>query len=363
MTRHLLINAVSKPIACGVSAVLLALSPGVQAAEIPDDVGRNVLEGYISPAFGQFRVVAEAMHASLKAWCAKPDAAGVEGIQAGFARLATAWSRIEFIRFGPLIEAGRYERISFWPDPRGMTVRQVSGLLRSQGEIPDGASLASHSVALQGLPALEYMLYDDDGLLASQSNARACAYATSIAANLANVATELALDWSAGGDYAQKFAQPGASNALYRNKQEVTGESIKALSSGLQFARDVKVMPVLGSDMSAPKAKRAPFWRSGLTAATMAASVDGMLDFYRAAGLRFGPDEAWMDSGLNGELLQTHDTLSAMSGSIAEQLASEDGYRAWTLTTLLLKNAKSIMDEHIAPALDVRIGFNALDGD
>jgi predicted lipoprotein len=122
-------------------------------------------------------------------------------------------------------------------------------------------------------------------------------------------------------------------------------------------------MPVLGSDMSAPKAKRAPFWRSGLTAATMAASVDGMLDFYRAAGLRFGPDEAWMDSGLNGELLQTHDTLAAMSGSITEQLASEDGYRAWTLTTLLLKNAKSIMDEHIAPALGVRIGFNALDGD
>jgi predicted lipoprotein len=70
-----------------------------------------------------------------------------------------------------------------------------------------------------------------------------------------------------------------------------------------------------------------------------------------------------MDSALKGELLQTHDTLSAMSGTITEQLASEDGYRAWILTTLLLKNAKSIMDEHIAPALGVRIGFNALDGD
>ncbi|HWL28416.1 MAG TPA: imelysin family protein [Burkholderiaceae bacterium] len=351
----------------GLAVVLFCSLAPAHGAGIPDDVGKNLVQGYLSPAFAEFRVAANAMHDRLQGWCAKPDAAGADGARADFERLAVTWSRIEFVRFGPLIESGRYERISFWPDPRGMTQRQVSGLLRGEGEIPDGVALASHSVALQGLPALEYVLYDDDGLLASQSsvarNARACAYATAIAANLVNVSTELAQRWAAGGDYARKFAQPGPSNALYRNKEEVTSEAIKALSSGLQFARDVKVMPVLGDSMPAARPKRAPFWRSGLTAKTMSASVEGMQDFYKAAGFRYTPEETWMDASLQGELLQAHDTLSAMSGSMAEQLISEDGYRSWTLTTLLFKNAKSIMDEHIAPALGVRIGFNALDGD
>jgi predicted lipoprotein len=363
MTRHLF-SAVWKPFACGVSAALLALSLPVHAAEIPDDVGEKLLQGYISPAFEHFQQAAGALHGSLSGWCAKPDAAGTERVQSDFVRLATAWSQIEFLRFGPLIASGRFERIYFWPDPRGMTLRQVSGLLRSQNEIPDGAALGSHSVALQGLPALEYVLYDDEGLLARQAkDARACSYAASIAANLVSVSTELTQQWRAGGDYAQKFARPGVSNPLYRSKQEVAGEGIKALSSGLQFARDVKVMPVLGSGMPAAKPKRAPFWRSGLTAKTMAASVDGMLRFYKAAGLHFASDEEWMDTSLQHELIQARDTLSSMSGSIAPRLKSKDGYRELTLTTLLLKNAKSITDEHVAPALGVRIGFNALDGD
>ncbi|NGM87338.1 imelysin family protein [Parapusillimonas sp. SGNA-6] len=371
--RHTLIDALGKPLASGTLAVMLSWLPTANGAEIPADVGQRLVQGYISPAFEQFRQAAEATHRSLQTWCAEPDAAGADAVRADFERLATRWSRIEFIRFGPLIDAGRYERISFWPDPRGMTLRQVNGLLRSQKEIPDAAALAKHSVALQGLPALEYVLYDDDGLLAKQvkrateaqqaTNARACSYAISIAGNLVNVSTELADAWSARGDYARQFAESGASNPLYRNKEEVAGEAIKALSSGLRFARDAKVMPVLGSSISAAKPKRAPFWRSGLTAQTLAVSVDGMLNFYKAAGLRFESDEMWMDAGLQGELVQAQKTLSSMSGSAEEQLASEDGYRAWTLTTLLLKNAKSITDEHIASALGVRIGFNALDGD
>lgn len=376
MKKHAFVGASRKSMASGISgaprkfiawslsAALLTLFPSVHAAEIPAAIGQNWVQGYIAPAFAHFRQSADALHASLPAWCDKPDAAGAEKVQADFERLVTAWSGIAFLRFGPLMESGRYERIYFWPDPRGMTLRQVSGLLRGQGEIPNGADLASHSVALQGLPALEYVLYDDDGLLAQQApNARACAYAVSIAANLLSVSTQLHQEWAADGDYAQKFAQPGAANMLYRNRQEVAGEGIKALSSGLQFVRDVEVQPVLGSGMSAAKPKRAPFWRSGLTAKTMAATVDGMLQFYSAAALRFAADEDWMEAGLRHELDQARDTLASMSGPIAPQLKSPDGYRRWTLTKLLFNNAKSITDEHIAPAIGVRIGFNALDGD
>src|SRR3546814_4200550 len=109
----------------------------------------------------------------------------------------TTLFRSEFLRFGPLVAANRYERIYFWPDPRGITLRQVQGLLgQADGSMPDAAGLATQSVALQGLPALEYVLYGKAGLLAAseaqatdsgkanaENKTRACAYATAVAGN------------------------------------------------------------------------------------------------------------------------------------------------------------------------------------
>src|SRR5690606_27998816 len=115
-----------------------------------------------------------------------------------------------------------------WPDPRGITLRQVQALLAAADPVPDAAQLAGQSVAIQGLPALEYVLYRDKGLLADPahaSNASACAYASAVAGNLANLGSELVNEWQRGGDYAQQFSTPSASNSLYRNQQEVAGES------------------------------------------------------------------------------------------------------------------------------------------
>src|SRR3546814_13939620 len=92
----------------------------------------------------------------------------------------------------------RYEHIYFWPDPRGITLRQVQGLLgQADGSMPDAAGLATQSVALQGLPALEYVLYGHAGLLAASApqaphtrpanaerNTRDCASTPAVAGNL-----------------------------------------------------------------------------------------------------------------------------------------------------------------------------------
>ncbi len=357
-----------------VAALLPAMASS--AGELPSDLGKRLTTGYISPAMQSFHRAADRLNATLQDWCVAPDKAGVQRIDKDFAQLVRSWAGIEFLRFGPLVKANRYEKLNFWPDPRGITLRQVQGVLTKPEAIPNASELSVHSVAIQGLPALEYVLYREGGLLAGLStdgtpasvSPEACSYAISVAGNLEKLGSELASEWRPGGIYAQQFARPSEGNSLYRSQQEVAAEAIKALSTGLQFARDVKLLPVLGDDIEAVRPKRAPFWRSGQSLASMTASAEGMLRFYRAGGYQYGGDEAWINDSVLAELRRIDNTFKAMQTSsgaadFIEFAGREEGYRQLTLAALLIKNAKVLVDEHVAPVFGVSIGFNALDGD
>jgi len=96
------------------------------------------------------------------ALCAKPSPVALKDTQRAFATTVEAWSLVEAIRFGPVAQQQRYDRIFYWPDPKGLGTRQVRKALEKQDQsVTDVNSLASKSVALQGLSALEYLLYGD----------------------------------------------------------------------------------------------------------------------------------------------------------------------------------------------------------
>jgi predicted lipoprotein len=62
-------------------------------------------------------------------------------------------------------------------------------------------------------------------------------------------------------------------------------------------------------------------------------------------------------------LAQAAAAAPVQAGALQAWLETEEGYRQLVLASLLLKNAKGIVDENMAPAFGARIGFNALDGD
>src|SRR5690606_22737995 len=81
-------------------------------------------------------------------------------VRAQFPAVVTAWSRIELYRFGPLMAQNRSDRILFWPDRKGIALRQVQAILADKDEAalaPE--TLARKSVAVQGLGALEFVLH------------------------------------------------------------------------------------------------------------------------------------------------------------------------------------------------------------
>ncbi|OZI46609.1 imelysin family protein [Bordetella genomosp. 5] len=348
-------------------AATLSVAAGAAQAAVPAQLGSNLANGQIRPAFNHLAQQAIKMRGALDAYCAAPGKARAEQVDTGWKELVEAWGFVEFLRFGPLVEANRFERMAFWPDTRGVMPRQVQALLKEANPalLAEGA-LASRSVAVQGLPALEYVLYGEPELL-KQTDAKAagyaCGYAKAVAGNVSTLSAELKQAWSDEGEFGRQFTRPAPANDLYRSQQEVAAEAMKAISTGLQFARDIKLMPVLGDSAQAARPKRAIFWRSGQSFNSLVSNLRGIRAFYQQGQFAFGAGSQGLDASLRSEL-DTAIRLTAEQPADTEAAVTQEATRAdLMLAVMVLKNLKDVVDQNIAPALGVTIGFNALDGD
>lgn len=343
--------------------VALILSCGPVRAELPADLGARLAEGYARPAAGALQRSAATLLAAMQDWCAgKGDGRRVRD---AFGETTRAWAGVEFLRFGPLVQGNRYERMAFWPDTRGMVARQTQAALAARDEalLAPGA-LAGRSVAQQGLPALEFLLYREGGLLArGGADDYGCRYAQAVAANVSALASELAQAWSAQGEFGQRFVAPAADNPLYRDAREVAAEALKALSTGLQFARDAKLLPVLGASAAEARPQRAAFWRSDETLPTLSAGLAGMSALSQLLAPALPADARWAGDAVRDELARAQAALAGVDQPIAQAVAQAEARGRLALAAMILKNAKSIVDQDVAGAMGVSIGFNALDGD
>jgi len=338
-------------------------------ADLHKDLGKNLTENYIRPATVHFSNAAAALTGALEFLCREPDSKRESFVHSRFNTLVNSWFRIQFLRFGPMVEDNRFERIFFWPDPRGVTLRQVQDVLSGYDRTainPD--QLAEKSVALQGLLALEYALYGTgaEGIVAGSPEGRyRCAYALAVSQRLTAVAAELAEAWSSDGSFAYQFMFPGPDNDLYRNDEEVAAEAIKAMVTGLTFVSDAIITPFVAKEPENANHKRAPFWRSGLTIPAIRNAMDGLHSFYTETGFAEALDETdtWIDGGLQLELRNVATSLERIDMPLEEAVMPGPGRETLIYVVIALKSLHTTIEGRLAQAVGVAVGFNALDGD
>jgi predicted lipoprotein len=351
----------------GAAGLLTSIS--VTAGTLPADMGQRLADGYIRPATAQLLTRSSELLASLAPWCeAGAPAAARAKVDEQFRLLLDAWARVEVLRFGPLVGDNRFERVFFWPDARGLVPRQLGVALKAADPafLAPGA-LRGRSVAMQGLPAIEFLLFGDgadalsDGSPASRYR---CQLAAATTANVRDISAELDQAWSAAGDTGRKFTAPAADNPLYRNTQEVAAEAFKALATGIKFLREAKLAPMMGATAAEARAQRGTFWRSGSTARYLAANVRGMGDFYAAARLAdsYTSVERSADEGFLAEAGRVESNLQSVAAMPLDAALVDPNRRHLILARLIADNMASMVAEVIAPAFGVTIGFNALDG-
>ena len=114
-----------------IAVLMLAFaSPVAAASAIPEqDIIVGAIDGYIRPAFSHFAEETGTLRTNVGQLCRARSAERLDTARNQFRTAVLAFSRIEFIRLGPLGEGDRLERLLYWPDRKGIALRQVQAAL------------------------------------------------------------------------------------------------------------------------------------------------------------------------------------------------------------------------------------------
>ena len=263
------------------------ITPGVlDTAKVPGVMAKAV-DGFIRPGYHRFHDSATAMTSAMGALCAAPSPTSLEAAKTAFGSVVDAWSRIEIVRVGPVLEGNRFERILFFPDRKSTGLKQVQAALAKADESATSMeTLKDKSVAMQGLSALEFVLYGTGfESLATEKDGYRCRYGAAIAANLQRLGGELAAEWDAPDGVAAAWKTPGPDNPIYRDEAEAAKELLGVLVHAAETVRDQRIESFYKGDAAKALPRQAIYWRSGNTFRSITANIEGIRDLMDQSGM------------------------------------------------------------------------------
>ena len=338
------------------SAVLLLVSPAAEAA--PSDIARRFADEFAVP---RFQAVATAAHAQQAAWenfCTAPKRGGIETLKLSYANLSDAWSDVEFVRIGPAAVALRVERFNWWLDRTDAAGKAMSAMLAAKPQDLTVDKLATGSVAGQGSPIIERLLYPSPAALLAktQDGRQRCAIGVAVAREQAAIADQIVDDWTApDGARAALIANKAWKNA-FATADEAASVMMTDLVAGLEGLKDLKVAMEF-HDIMNPKAVRlAEAARSGRTLSDIARNL---------AAIRQGL-AIFLDKATQAQKDQIDTAFADADRALKELAAAKtDSQRvaavkqALPVYGTLAQTAMAVVPQ----ATGLTLGFNNLDGD
>lgn len=332
-------------IAITVSVLAILALPALAA---PDYAGiRESIEAdHIRPGYTHFAEKAKVLDYEIKRHCRNTGEDPTRlAAQAAFHGALDAWQAVQHIRSGPIAEKDRHARLQFWPDQRGIAERHMRKLLAEPLSETLMDDIATTSVALQGFPALEHLLFGSQPLsqhvIAPEKAAR-CPVAVAISHNIAGIADTLA-----------------AATRQVDGKTYVS-DAVNDLVVGLDFIQALKLKLPAGAR------KPRPFllenWRSQRSLGNIEINIRALRELYKLLAKGLSGDDENAAAILDG-FEKAEEEIRAM-GRNGKVLLSEDGgpekMRALASTLEALRRA---IGTSMPAGLGITLGFNSLDGD
>ena len=348
------------------AALLVVSQSGARAEADHAAIARASLTQVIRPGYAAFAAAAGALQGKVATLCQQPSAAALREARDAFAGTVAAWSKVEIIRFGPITQEHRFERLFFWPDPKGLGLKQIQDALAKQEvTVTEPDEIAGKSVALQGLPALEYLLYGDDGNLPKEDRDFRCRFGLAVATNVDRIAKSVVEGWREGSAYEKAFLGPAPADPYYHAPKEVTLDLFKAFATGIELVRDQKLGKPLGASPAEAKPKLAAFWRSGLTFANAAGNLEGVKAIFAQGGFAqvVAQESAGVENSILFDLDHAITVLSGIDQPIATAVIDEDTRGKLEALRVALKGAGQTAGDMISKGAGLAFGFNAMDGD
>ncbi|MDO9417659.1 imelysin family protein [Pararhizobium sp.] len=370
-------------ISCGLalSAALLPLSGAfAQEGAVPSGklrteavplVLQKTVDDFIRPGYRNLVSATQDLTVTTKALCKAPSEEKLGAVQSSFNGVVKAWSAIEVVRVGPVIEGNRFERFLFYPDRKGTGLRQVQTLLAKPDETATSAkTLNGKSVAMQGLGALEFVLYGTgrEDVTAAPESFR-CRYGAAIADNLASVASGLSAEWEKPDGIQQAWKKPGPDNPVFRDDKEAITGVLGILVHGTEAVKDQRLQAFYkGTVNGVPdkgRPKSAIYWRSGNTMASVITNIEALKTLWETAGM-----QTLLDPGF-GSLAGSVDFVFKSVLRVSRQidlpvdraLAGKDEHARLDFVLLNINDLLNRLNKDYGGAIGLGAGFSFADGD
>jgi predicted lipoprotein len=358
--------------ALGLAALVMTQVPVRAEPQTHYQLTLNAIDGYVVPRLGDFETASRELSQGVQAFCREPSFAARDDVGRRFRDAVSAWAAAEIIRIGPATRDGRAQKIAFWPDPRGAVERQLrQALAQRQPFLTEPAALRAQSAALQGLPALEYLLADaavDIGGTDEESRYR-CRVASAIALNVSGLAHEIYDGWTRESGWRDHMLRPGSDNADYPSATAAATDLFKSLATSLQAIIEAEIQPLTGAEEKKPKPSSLPYRRLGLSRSYLLSGVDGCRSLYEAARLSGYLDASDPEKAKLAALVETafkgtkRDIMSKAWDGLVSGKGSDDDLKTARAVSSMLASARRIIATKIAEAAEITLGFNELDGD
>ena len=292
------------------------------------------------------------------AFCVNRKRGKIEALNQAYDDLSDAWSDVEFVRMGPAAQALRVDRFNWWLDRTNATGKALTAMMAAKPEDLTVEKLALGSVAGQGLPIIERLLYPatEGKQLKAKDGEQRCLVGEAAAREQSTIADQIVSDWtSADGAQAALIAnKPWKSS--FADANEAASVMMTDLVAGLEILKDRKVAMEFHDIMNPNALRLTEDSRSGRTlrdiSRNLAAIRQGLASFLAPAtpAQRTQLDAAFDDADRALKDLEAAKDEPARTGAVKQALAVF-GTLAQTAMTL------------VPQATGLTLGFNNLDGD
>jgi len=270
------------------------------------------------------------------------------------------WSALNAYAIGPLTENGYLSnQVEYWPDKKNLVAFQIQEALRQ--EYPDKLDVAKLSVALRGLSASEFILFDETVKLEKkEQREHYCPLLLSIAQYQVKLSRQVQQEWQ---QYLPTMAVP---NTKYQSHHEVLTDWLRVQVSTLEMQHKKLALP-LGNPVqgkNTPQPYLAEFWRSGQSLESIRVALDLQQQLWQQ-GWRplLAPRDLELANNIDALFIKIQQQQKALTRPLPKLLNSEAGMKSLQELYASLDALRKLYEVSVAKALAIQIGFNAHDGD
>ncbi|CZF82113.1 imelysin family protein [Grimontia marina] len=293
----------------------------------------------------RFLNASQALKKSVKALCDAPTEEKLMQAQHLWLEAIKAWQPFVGGNSGNEAAMSVSWNIQFYPDKKNTTGRKLNQLLKKEA-IPTADELSGQSVAVQGLGAIEWLLFDEADVA---TTATRCPLTVSVVNRTVQSSEALVSAW-------QSNPWRGASG------KQLEAQTLRGLTSQLDAISKTLSLPM--GKPGFPQPYQAQSWRSGQSNELLRVGLVSLQKRYESTLQPLLVEKGHVELATR---LESHFDMAVESvptmPAMGPLLADKFGYQSLMVVANHINYLQTAMSDEVGPTLGLVVGFNSTDGD